>query len=151
MNELFLVRLKEERKRLRLTQASAATQASVARETWSRYETGALTPGMEVLSALVVHGADAKYLLTGERTAPESLPLPPDEQMWLDCYRGWEMPVKRRELARALGLSPTGADPDTPHALTKGGSGEPYNIQNTGHHAVQIGSVGGKVSVKKER
>ena len=144
MNELFLVRLKEERKRLRLTQASAATQACVARETWSRYETGALTPGMEVLSALVVHGADAKYLLTGERTAPDSLPLPPDEQMWLDCYRGWEMPIKRRELARALGLSSAGASD---------GTTSPTALQNfhgavhggvAGRDIVQPGKDGGK-------
>lgn len=150
MNESFLVRLKEERKRLRLTQADAATQASVARETWSRYETGSLTPGMEVLSALVVNGADAKYLLTGERTVHPEQPLPTDEQMWLDCYRGWDQPIKRRELARALGLSSDGVSEGS-STLTTGHTSAPYSLQNIGHHAVQVGSAGGRVSVKKGR
>ena len=153
MNESFFCRLKEERKRLGLTQASAATHGGVARETWSRYETGALAPGMEVLSALAMNGADANYLLTGRRSAPSSQPLPLDEQMWLDCYRGWDMAVKRNELARALGLVPT--EQALPVAAPAGGSDEhPVPMGNpttTAPGGVQVGFAGGKAAAKKAK
>ncbi|MFZ3141254.1 helix-turn-helix domain-containing protein [Polaromonas sp.] len=153
-NESFFCRLKEERKRLGLTQASAATHVGVARETWSRYETGVLAPGMEVLSALAMNGADANYLLTGRRSAPIAQPLPPDEQLWLDCYRGWDMPVKRNELARALGLAPTQAQVLPGAALAGGGDGHTVsmgNLANTAPGSVQVGFVGDKVAAKKAK
>ncbi|EOZ4918031.1 helix-turn-helix domain-containing protein [Pseudomonas aeruginosa] len=102
MVKVFLVtdtshseRLRQERKRLSLTQAQAAQKAAVTRETWSRYETGALLPGMEVLAALANAGADVHYILTGQRQgvpapAPaqeQEAPLAPDERILLDNYR----------------------------------------------------------------
>ncbi|HBN9615870.1 TPA: helix-turn-helix domain-containing protein [Pseudomonas aeruginosa] len=102
MVKVFLVtdtshseRLRQERKRLSLTQAQAAQKAAVTRETWSRYETGALLPGMEVLAALANAGADVHYILTGQRqgvpsSAPaqeQETPLAPDERILLDNYR----------------------------------------------------------------
>ncbi|MEH0998403.1 helix-turn-helix domain-containing protein [Pseudomonas aeruginosa] len=102
MVKVFLVtdtshseRLRQERKRLSLTQAQAAQKAAVTRETWSRYETGALLPGMEVLAALANAGADVHYILTGQRqgvpsSAPaqeQEAPLAPDERILLDNYR----------------------------------------------------------------
>jgi transcriptional regulator with XRE-family HTH domain len=71
---IFHARLKEERKRLGLTQAQAAEQCGVKRETWSRYETGALTPGMEVLAALGRAGADMNYILTGDASITKVQP-----------------------------------------------------------------------------
>jgi transcriptional regulator with XRE-family HTH domain len=65
---LFAVRLKDERKRLRFSQAAAAEIAGIARETWSRYESGALAPGMEVLAAIAAAGCDVQYILTGIRS-----------------------------------------------------------------------------------
>lgn len=61
------LRLKEERKRLKLTQAAAGTIAGVTRETWTRYEAGAVSPGMEALEAFALAGADVQYVLTGLR------------------------------------------------------------------------------------
>ena len=153
INKSFFCRLKEERKRLGLTQASAATHGGVARETWSRYETGALAPGMEVLSALAMNGADANYLLTGRRSAPISQPLPPDEQMWLDCYRGWNMAIKRNELARALGLAPSQqvlsgaapADGSDEHPMPMG------NPTTMASGEVQVSYAGGKAAAKKAK
>ncbi|MDT8229585.1 helix-turn-helix transcriptional regulator [Pseudomonas aeruginosa] len=102
MVKVFLVtdtshseRLRQERKRLSLTQAQAAQKAGVTRETWSRYETGALLPGMEVLAALANAGADVHYILTGQRQGvPSSAPaqeqevtLTPEERALLENFR----------------------------------------------------------------
>ncbi|TDK65999.1 helix-turn-helix transcriptional regulator [Sapientia aquatica] len=65
---LFANCLKEERKRLGLTQANAAELVGVNRETWGRYESGKIMPGTEVLIAFTYAGADANYLLTGNRS-----------------------------------------------------------------------------------
>lgn len=46
--------------------------------------------------------------------ASQALPLPADEQMWLDTYREWSTEVKKRELLRAMGLAPTGVDQAEP-------------------------------------
>lgn len=48
------------------SQAEAAEKCGVKRETWSRYESGLMSPGMEVLAALAAAGADVQYILTGE-------------------------------------------------------------------------------------
>ncbi|EFC0795166.1 helix-turn-helix transcriptional regulator, partial [Escherichia coli] len=66
INESIFNRLKEERKKLKLTQATAAALTGVKRETWSRYESGLMSPGMEVLAALAAAGANIQYILTGE-------------------------------------------------------------------------------------
>lgn len=78
------LRLKEERKRLKLTQAAASAIAGVSRETWSRYEGGAVSPGMEVLVAFALEGADVQYILTGERG---SNPPSTRERLFLDQFR----------------------------------------------------------------
>lgn len=65
-------RLKEERLRLGLNQAQAGDLCGVQRETWSRYESGKLSPGMEVLAAIAAAGADVQYILTGIRAMPIS-------------------------------------------------------------------------------
>lgn len=49
-----------------MTQAVLARMADVTRETWNRYESGALTPGSTVLAALARSGADVAYVLTGK-------------------------------------------------------------------------------------
>lgn len=85
-------RLREERDRLDLTQTEAAALCGVARETWSRYEAGSMSPGLEVLAALAGRGADIGYVLTGERAgayaaAPAAQPLTAKEKSLLDNYR----------------------------------------------------------------
>ncbi|UVM52185.1 helix-turn-helix transcriptional regulator [Pseudomonas sp. B21-015] len=78
------MRLKEERKRLKLTQAAASAIAGVSRETWSRYEGGAVSPGMEVLEAFALAGADVQYVLTGQH---DSIPPTMKERLFLDQFR----------------------------------------------------------------
>lgn len=77
-------RIKEERKRLKLTQAAASALAGVTRETWSRYEAGSVSPGMEVLVAFALAGADVQYILTGARG---STPFSARERLFLDQFR----------------------------------------------------------------
>lgn len=81
-------RLKEIRKELRLNQAQIAEICGVSRETWSRYESGKLSPGMEVLAAIAAAGADVQYILTGTRTqSPDTGPLSPRVAALLDNYQ----------------------------------------------------------------
>ena len=79
-------RLKEERLRLGLNQAQAGDLCGVQRETWSRYESGKLSPGMEVLAAIAAAGADVQYILTGLRAVPSVETLSPRKKALLDNY-----------------------------------------------------------------
>lgn len=74
------------------------------RETWSRYESGALSPGTDVWVALATAGADVLYILTGARAAaPPASPLAPDEAALLDNYR--HTPADKRGAIREVGAA----------------------------------------------
>lgn len=144
-------RIKLERERLGYNQTAFAEIAGATRKTLFNWETGVGSPNADALAAWSALGLDVLYVVTGERAQPVTQQLPADEQMWLDCYRGWEMPVKRKELARALGLSPTDAS-EGPQVVTTGHVGGAYSQHNVGDHAVQIGRGGNsKVTIKKGR
>ncbi|MFJ4141440.1 helix-turn-helix domain-containing protein [Pseudomonas sp. NPDC089734] len=70
-------RLKAERARLGLNQASAAHICGVSREIWGRYERGTTVPGGDVLFSFANAGANVQFILTGssgsEREAPAHL------------------------------------------------------------------------------
>jgi transcriptional regulator with XRE-family HTH domain len=59
--------LKSERKRLGYSQADMATECSVSREMWGKYERGESIPGGEVFFHLFELGADVNYILSGKR------------------------------------------------------------------------------------
>lgn len=80
-------RLREERLRLGLTQVELAEACAVQRETWSRYEAGRMSPGMDVLVALLQRGFDIPYLLSGSRSFEPPPPLTSREAVLLDNYR----------------------------------------------------------------
>lgn len=61
-------RLKEERKRLDMSQKEIAQKVSVNRETWSRYETAKMLPSTIVLLSAMKFGLDASYVLTGKKS-----------------------------------------------------------------------------------
>lgn len=106
-SSLFCARLKEERKRLGLSQAEAAVECGVSREVWGRYERAAAIPGGEVLSGFAALGADVQYVLVGRRgTQPDSSGLPPDEQLLLDSYRALGAAKKKQLLAELLTGAP---------------------------------------------
>lgn len=113
----------------------------------------------EFLAALVANTQiDGLFVLTGKRSGPVVQPLPADEQMWLDCYREWDAPVKKRELRRAMGVLSEGAA-DIPQTAAPTASAPASNrvslremsMKNTGADAVQVGYAAGKVTVKKGR
>ena len=138
-------RLKEVREFMEQSQSDFACIAAAAgvpgatRQSQAKYEKGLASPSAAYLAAIAAEGADVLYILTGQRMrAPIKTP-PPDEQMWLDCYRGWETPVKKKELARALGVS---ASDSSAGDFSTGHVGGTYSQHNTGHGSVQIGSIG---------
>ena len=60
-------RIREERKRLGLTQAQAAEQCGILRQQWIRYEKGLSHMSLEVLERFDAIGADGAYLLAAVR------------------------------------------------------------------------------------
>lgn len=96
---LFGERLLSERTRLGLSQAEAAATCGVSREMWGKYERGKSSMGTEVLSKFALTGADALYVLTGQRSAAGTVSataeLPPGEQLLLEAYR--DLPVAKQK------------------------------------------------------
>lgn len=82
---LFGDRLKAERKRLGLTQEMAASMCGVARESWGRYEHGAMTPSAEVLAQFAIHNADVAFILSGIRA--ENVAQTSQEASVVQCFR----------------------------------------------------------------
>lgn len=73
-------RLKEERKRLKLSQAQLAELAQIKRLAQSQYEIEATVPTIRYLSAIAAAGVDLTYLLFGIRPNKS---LPPEEERQL--------------------------------------------------------------------
>lgn len=107
-SSLFAERLKETRKNMELSQAAIAEICGISRETWSRYESGKLLPGMDVLAALAIKGADVQYILTGMRTPQPSTSaqsLSPREATLLDNYRNVEDEADKKVIERTAFLA----------------------------------------------
>ena len=117
-------RIKEERKKLKLTQSAIAELFGIKRETWSRYEAGVISPGMEVLIAFSKIGADIQYILTGEKQV--GLILSREEKELIELYRNAPLTIK----AAALG------------ALTAG------TAQQTSAKQIFNGNIAGQVSAE---
>ena len=87
---------------------AAAEICGVKRETWSRYESGIMSPGMEVLAALAARGADVQYILTGENkklAEPQGGygVLTTEEKLLLEKYRTSPQTLKDAALRVLLG------------------------------------------------
>ncbi len=70
------------------------------RETWSRYESGALSPGTDVWVALAAAGADVQYILTGSRSDKA---MSADESLLLERYRASPRDLRDAALRVLLG------------------------------------------------
>lgn len=66
---VFSKRLREERKRLGISQSDFAAAGGVAPQTLVGYEKGVRKPDAEFLSRVMAAGVDAAFLLTGKRAA----------------------------------------------------------------------------------
>ncbi|WP_099139973.1 helix-turn-helix domain-containing protein [Xenorhabdus hominickii] len=94
-------RIKEERKKLRLTQVQFASVGGVQPTTQVNYEKGTRTPDAEYLEKIAVAGCDVLYILTGNRT-PQS-EISHEEQKLIEHYRA--MSEESRLNMQAVGAS----------------------------------------------
>lgn len=93
------VRLREERKRLGMTQAAFADEGGIGVSTLKLYEGDERDPGAGFLAAIAKLGADAQYIVTGQRSTTV---LVAEEQVLLDGYRALDKGTKMRTLAFVL-------------------------------------------------
>lgn len=99
---LFANRLKEERKKLGLTQAQAAEKCGISMRMWGDYERGKYFPRNENLIGIEKIGIDVQYVMYGRRdetAAMQSEKLSQEEQELLALFR------QASDLGRAVILS----------------------------------------------
>lgn len=92
-------RLREERKRLRMTQVEFADAGSIGVSTLKLYENGDRDPGAAFLAELSENGVDVQYVVTGIHS---NTPMAADEQVLLDGYRTLDPATRKRLLAFVL-------------------------------------------------
>lgn len=80
-------RIKEERKKLGLTQPEMGEIGGVQKKAQLNYEKGERSPDASYLAAIAVAGADVQYILTGIRSGSA---LPDDEEELLGDYRSMD-------------------------------------------------------------
>ena len=68
-------RLREERERLGMSQTQFGDLAQVTKKTQMLYEGDQRSPKGDYLTAIASQGVDVQYVLTGNRSVPESQPL----------------------------------------------------------------------------
>jgi len=102
-------RLKEERKKLGLTQSRMAEAAAVTSNTQLNCEKGVRRPDAACLAAVATAGVDVLYVLTGARTPHREESLSPDESEVLSNFRALSQEDKQAvyRLTHALAGSRT--------------------------------------------
>ena len=70
----FSSRLKDERKRLKLSQAQLGEAGGVSKDAQLNYENGSRSPSAGYLELIANAGVDVQFLLTGKRCSPDSMP-----------------------------------------------------------------------------
>jgi transcriptional regulator with XRE-family HTH domain len=101
----FHTRLKEERKRLRLTQAELAGIGGTTKGSQGKYENGENTANSGYLSRIAAAGVDVQYILTGVRS---DVALLPDEKYLLGLYREAPPGIRKAAIAALASGSPSG-------------------------------------------
>jgi len=80
-------RLREERERLRLSQAAFGEIGGVKANAQGKYESGERFPGADYLAAVAEAGIDVLYVVTGERKPTQSESISAEEAGVLEHYR----------------------------------------------------------------
>ena len=86
----FANRLKEERKKLGLTQAQAAEKCGISMRMWGDYERGKYFPRNENLIGMEKTGIDVQYVMHGRRDKAAAMPsesLSAEERELLALFR----------------------------------------------------------------
>lgn len=81
------IRLKEERERLKMSQADFAAVADAKKHAQINWEKGATTPNGAAFDAWSKIGVDILYIITGTRSHPVESTLSRREAAMLDNYR----------------------------------------------------------------
>lgn len=81
----FANRLKEERKKLGLTQAEMAEKCGVSREMWGSYERGVYMPRSETLLSFSQAGINVDYVMGSSESPSDG--LSPEERELLAMFR----------------------------------------------------------------
>ena len=123
-SSLFAPRVAAERKRLKLSQEEAASACGISREMWGKYERGKAVMGGEVLAMFSAVGADARYIITGDRVGPVPEVLSSDERVMLERYRDSPKPLRDAALRVLLGESPK-----SPRQVFHGDVGNSVNVE----------------------
>jgi transcriptional regulator with XRE-family HTH domain len=107
----FPIRLKQERRRLRMNQTELANAGGVQKQAQFTYEKGLRYPDASYLAGIAEVGVDVLYLLTGRTSDPATLALNGDEERLLAGYRELKLREKTGVLALVgaiIGTSPEG-------------------------------------------
>lgn len=80
-------RLREERERLRLSQAAFGEIGGVKANAQGKYESSERFPGADYLESVATHGVDVLYVVTGERKPLPSESLTVEESLVLAHLR----------------------------------------------------------------
>lgn len=136
---LIAERLREERKRLGLTQERFGAEGGVGKLAQLNYEKGERSPDAAYLSAIALAGVDVSYVLTGERAG---VALAPDEAALLAAYRALDVRGRAAAVGAVAGLS---VQP------VHGGTGKHSQVVVGGSHNVQVGTVRAPTKKKAKR
>lgn len=117
----FYNRLRQERKRLGLSQEKFATLGGVTRDTQMNYESGSRKPDSDYMIALAIVGVDVLYLLTGEYGLST---LSADEKKLLSGYRGLDIRGKAGVLGMIDGMNIAPTRGSTTHVELHGSVGQ---------------------------
>lgn len=106
LNEQISERLRQERKRLKLTQEQVAEAGNVHRKAQGNYEGGTRAPDAVYLAGIAKLGIDIMYVVTGET---QNTSLTTDEALLLQAYRKLDTAGKTAALGSVVGIGQAAA------------------------------------------
>lgn len=131
----FSERLKEERKRIKVTQKNLAADLQITEQAQNAYEKGKLPQFAEYLEKLAERGFDVGYLVSGVHSGVD--PISAEDRRLLDLFRNATPAMQQA----ALVLLATGS----------GMGGTNINISGSGANAVAVNGGTATVEAPKRK
>lgn len=131
------------------SQTAFAALAGASKHAQINWEKGVTTPNAANLAAWSTYGADALYIVTGQRERPPAPEPDPSEYALLSAYRQCAVASKAALLQTAILLAagkPVGSADSTISPQPSG-----LSVMNSGANAIQIGLTTGKVRIVKPK